>query len=317
MGQAAVLAARRIIVVALVALLAGFGCATRSVYDVPVRMPDEDAHTRTERPPGSSPLELPIAERPPVAIVLNDPHHAYLELMQVFSAELGRPYEVLNLAHRSPESVRRKLAALAPIQTIVVGAAALAAASDVPGVQVFHAGVLSPGRTGPGVDALPPFDAQLDEWLLLSPEIERIGVIGSPAMRPRIEALAEACEKRAIDLERREVGSDKETLLAFRSMVPHIDGFVFLPDGDILSPKVIEQVVVHGRRNDVQVLVYSPVMYELGASLFVQPDPVLVAAMLIELLIDPSRDATVREMRTLTRLGSPVETTIAAAEGGQ
>lgn len=243
---------------------------------------------------------------PPVAVVIDDPHNAYLEVLQVFSAELGRPYQIFNLAHRSPDSVRRKLEALAPIQAVAVGSRALAVAASVSGVEVVHSGVLTPRRSGPGVDALPPFAAQLDHWLALSPHVERIGVIGSPAVGARIDALAAACAERGLALERREVGSDKETLLAFRAMVPRIDGFVFLPDRDVLSPKVIEQVVKHGRRNDVQMLVYSPVMYELGASLLVQPDPVRVAAALIDLLVDPTADATVSEMRVRSRLHPPV-----------
>ena len=90
-----------------------------------------------------------------------------------------------------------------------------------------------------------------------------------------------------IQLEQRTVSSDTEMLLAFRAMVPHIDGFVFLPDETILSPKVIQQVLNHGRRNGVQILVYSPVMFNLGASLYLQPDPVRVADALVTLVNDP------------------------------
>jgi hypothetical protein len=145
------------------------------------------------------------------------------------------------------------------------------------------------------------------------PQLKRIGVIGSGATRDRIDALSKACAERGLTLEHRQVGSDKEMLLAFRGMVPHIDGFVFLPDGEVLSPKVIEQVIKHGHRNDVQMLVYSPVMYQLGASLMVQPDPAMVAARLIDLLADPKADPTVRRMRVQSTLQPPVAVATAAA----
>jgi len=307
MGRIAGCAAwKRLVVLALVALT-GSGCAT----SFPVVPPDEiptapvDVTSTVVTPPPAEMRDrtdrVPIEDRAPVAVILDDPHYTYLELLQVFSAQLGRPYQVFNLAHRTPASVRTKLASLAPIQAIVVGSAALEVAGQVPGVEIFHAGVLDSAGTGPGVDALPPFDAQLDQWLAMAPRIERIGVIGSPAVRGRIDDLAEVCATRGVSLEQREVGSDKETLLAFRSMVPHIDGFVFLPDDRVLSPTVIQQMMGHGQRNEVQMLVYSPVMFNLGGSLFVQPDPVMVATTLIELLSNPTAEATVRSMRTLTR----------------
>lgn len=314
MGLSAVSAARRAVLLSMVVAVAGSGCATRSVWDVPVRSGDGAAQGADtgERRPDAGPSPLPLRLEAPVAVIIDDPHNAYLEVLQVFSAELGRPYQIFNLAHRSPDSVRRELGELAPMQAVVVGARALEVAAGVPGVEVVHSGVLAPGRPGPGVDALPPFPVQLDYWLALSPHIGRIGVMGSPAVADRIDALAAACAERGLALERREVGSDKEALVAFRAMVPRIDGFVFLPDREVLSPHVIEQVLKHGRRNDVQMLVYSPLMYELGGSLFVQPDPVMVATALIDLLADPAADATVAEMRVRSRLHPPVSAVTAA-----
>jgi hypothetical protein len=40
----------------------------------------------------------------------------------------------------------------------------------------------------------------------------------------------------------------------------------------------------HGKRNAVRILVYSPVMFNLGANLYLQTDPVAVATELIDLL---------------------------------
>ena len=313
MGQVAVFAARRITVWFALVVLTGFGCATRSVYDVPVQdtgVVVEDGTPSAVEDTSStdrSPV-VPVGQRPPVVVIVDDPHNFQLELLQVFSARLNRPYQIFNLSHRTPEAIRAKLETLAPVQAIAMGSQALALANDVAGVDVVHGGVLEPESTERGVDPLPPFNVQLDHWLTLSPRIERVGVIGSPAMQSRIEALQLACDARGVALERREVGSDKESLLAFRSMVPHIDGFVFLPDGSVLSPKVIEQMMGHGQRNEVQMLVYSPVMFDLGASLFVQPDPVEVASVLIDMLADPSIEPTVTGIRTKTRLVAPLTT---------
>lgn len=237
-------------------------------------------------------------------MVLDDPGTRELEILQVFSARLSRPYEIYNLAHRSSASVVESLRARSPATVIALGPAAHDLVRAVPGLEVFHAGVLAPDSTFRGVDALPPFSVQLEYWQRLAPDLGRIGVIGGPGMGDRIDELAAAAAARGLILEQRIVRSDTETMLAFRAMVPHIDGFVFLPDEGVLSPRVIQQMLNHGGQNGVQMLVYSPVMYNLGANLFLQPDPVRVASALVDLVNDPEAQPEVTVMRTRSRLGS-------------
>lgn len=266
--------------------------------------------------PSAGPRHPERSLEPPIALIVDDPEHSQLEVPWVFSARLGRPYRVLNLAHRSAESVREELEGMAPGRAVTLGSRAFAAAATVPGVDVYYAGVLNPGTTTQGVDALPPFDVQLEHWLSLAPEIRRVGVAGSAGMAERVNALAAACAGRGLTLEQRIVRSDKELLLAFRSMVPHIDGFVVLPDEAVLSPRVIAQVMSHGRRNDVQTLVYSPVMFNLGATLYLRPDPVRVAESLIELMNDPRQPRVVREIRSRSRLRPPEAAGLKLAAAG-
>ena len=243
-----------------------------------------------------------------MVIVLKDEHRASEEMMFVFSAALGRPYQLLNIAHRPPGSVRGRLAELAPVDVIALGPAALAATRDVPGLTVTYAGVLQPGGMPRGVDALPPFATQLEYWLQIDPQIRRIGVIGSHNVRDRIAELEETATRMGVRLESREVTSDKEMLLAFRAMVPHIDGFIFLPDDAVLSPNVILQVMRHGKRNAVRTLVYSPLMFNLGADLYLQPDPIAVAVELIDLLDGsvPSRSQSANDRRVVTTMRTRV-----------
>ncbi len=300
--------------VAVLALI-GFGCAAVPPgVSEPLENPAETEPLSSVPSIRSADNSVPFETRKPLVVVLNDPGNQHLDVLQVFSARLGRPYQIFNLADRSREAVAAALAALAPIDTVVLGPAAYSAAGTIPGVDVFYAGVLDPGRTSQGVDALPPFGVQLDYWQGQVPGMRRLGVIGSPAMTARVDALAEACVERGIKLERRQVNSDTETLLGFRAMVPHIDGFVFLPDESVLSPRVIREVMSHGRQNDVQMLVYSPLMFNLGASIFVQPDPVQVALALIELLENPGSRPRVAGMRTKSRLAGQRQ--LSAADSG-
>lgn len=293
----------------LLALLAG-GCVTTPVprHDpAAAQAPEAASETAATIAEPAAPTSTFVPAGAPLAVVLDDPGDRQLEMLQVFSARLGRPYQIFNIAHRGSEAVLRALQARAPIEVIALGPAAYELTRTVPGLDVFYAGVLDPGRTTQGVDALPPFPVQLDYWQDQAPGLNRLGVIGGAGMATRMTALADAAAARNMVLEQRTVGSDTEMLLAFRAMVPHIDGFVFLPDETILSPRVIEQVMNHGRRNGVQILVYSPVMFNLGASLFLQPDPVLVAEALVQLVENPEARPEVSLMRSRSRLAGQLE----------
>lgn len=290
----------------LLVLFAG-GCVTSPVE----RAGTADNQAEAAAPPPAADAGLPAAgftpAGAPLVVLLNDAGSRQLEMLQVFSARLGRPYQIFNLAHRDADAVLRRLRSMAPVEVIALGPAAYDLTRTVPGLDVFYAGVLDPGRSSQGVDALPPFPVQLDYWQNRAPELTRLGVIGSSDMSGRMDALAAAAAERNLSLEQRTVTSDAELLLAFRAMVPHIDGFVFLPDERVLSPKVIQQVLNHGRRNGVQILVYSPVMFKLGASLYLQPDPIRVAAALTALVNDPTARPEVRQMRSRSRLAGQRE----------
>lgn len=294
----------KVLLLWLLVIVTGFGCATSSPTGTRAPSAEVAPGTAAEQPATahSSTASLPVrapgapAPRTHIAVLLNDPVPGRMDLLKVFAVELGRPYEVLNLANRTPAEIRARLRELAPAQVVTLGPAALAAASGVPGTEIIHAGVFDPGDSSRGIDALPPFDVQLEHWLARSPDLARIGVLGGEAMADRMSDLAAACAARGLVLESRRVTSDKESLRAFRTMLPHIDGFVFLPDEAVLSPTVIQQMMVHGRRNELEILVYSPLMLELGGTLLLQPEPVAVARGLIELLQTPGLEVTVRKV---------------------
>ena len=130
-------------------------------------------------------------------------------------------------------------------------------------------------------------------------------MIGGRDSRERVEEIARACETAGVQLDHREVASDREMLLAFRSILPHIDGFVLLPDPEILSPEVIRRTIGHGVVNDLPILVYSPLMYELGASLLVEAEPVDVALQIIALLDSKETSRALTKLQTRSQTARP------------
>lgn len=239
-----------------------------------------------------------VARTTQVAIVVSEDLQDYRQLSYVFATQLGRPYQLFELAHRSEESVRQAVRNLHPQSVVALGRSALDVVSQIDLVDIVYAGVFNADPAHRGVDAIPPFEMQLHHWRVVSPHIRRIGVVGSAASQDRIDALARASDEIGLELHRREVKSDKEALLAFRAMVPYIDGFVFLPDERVLSPDVIRRVLAHGKHNDLQILVYSPVMFAMGAFLYIGSDPVDVAAQIIELLNSGDQSQALTKMRT-------------------
>lgn len=283
------------------------------VYTAPVARQPADEPTEDVGVTGEATGPAATVAHRPLVILLNDPTNSYRELVEVFSARLGRPYEIQNLAHRPEAAVRERLGEIAPLDVIAIGSAGYRVATEVPRAAVYYAGVLNPVQGGVGLDALPSFDAQLDYWQSRSSDLERIGVIGSRNAAGTIARLAEACAGRELSLEKATVASDAEFLMVFRRMVPRIDGFILLPDGEVLSPEVIRGVVSHGRQNGVQTLVYSPFMFKLGANLLVQRDQVEMALALIELLQGSSTITGLSRIRVTDRLGTAGQLSLVTA----
>lgn len=233
-----------------------------------------------------------------VAIVVSEDLPDYRQLSYVFAAKLGRPYQLFELEHRTEESVQSAVRRMHPSSVIALGHSALHAVSGIHDVDIVYAGVFDQPGAHRGVDALPPFAMQLEHWRMVSPHLSQVGVVGSEAIRGRVAELKQAGLDLGMVIHHREVTSDKEALLAFRSMVPYLDGFVFLPDATVLSPDVIRRVLAHGARNDLQILVYSPVMFSMGAFLYVGSEPVDVATQIMALLNSEDSSQPLTKMRT-------------------
>lgn len=249
-------------------------------------------------PPATNPVVVRDFSSNRVAIVVSKDLPDYRQLSYVFAAKLGRPYQLFELEHRTEESVQLAVQRMGPTSVIALGHSALDVVSDIHDVDIVYAGVFEESLNHRGVDALPPFSMQLEHWQMVSPHVTQIGVVGSAAIRDRVEALKEAGLNLGMVVHHREVTSDKEALLAFRGMVPYLDGFVFLPDETVLSPDVIRRILAHGARNDLQILVYSPVMFSMGAFLYVASEPVDVATQIMSLLNSEDSSQPLTRMRT-------------------
>ncbi|MCZ6658950.1 MAG: ABC transporter substrate binding protein [Gammaproteobacteria bacterium] len=247
----------------------------------------------------------------PIAIIVSGDLDDYRELTDALASQMVRTYTLFALEAQLAAGIEKSIWAMQPSTIVAIGQPALELASRLAVTDIVYAQVFNPPAQHRGVNPIPPFDMQLSRWMQVSPQLQRIGVVGSAEMHDLIDELDAASHKFGLELIRREVTSDKEALQAFRAMVPQIDGFVFLPDEDVLSPYVIKRVITHGARNDRQILVYSPVMFQLGADLYVGAQQADIAEQIVVLLDDPAI-----RTRSLTKMLMKVRGEVPTREQG-
>ena len=273
--------------------LSFFGCS-----NLPFQTDPREPAPVTESKPGhiSVPGSRSLAAEP-VAVVVSRRLSSFRELTDSLAARMVRPYQIFQVEDSSTDSLLKELREMKPASVVAIGRPALEIANRLTGADVIYAQVFNPPAGNRGVAPIPPFDMQLSYWQEIASPMESIGVLGSADMRDVIDALQNAAAQKRVQIIRREVASDKEALQAFRAMVPYIDGFVFLPDEAVLNPNIIRRIIVHGSRNDVQILAYSPFMFDLGAHLYISAEQNDVADQVIALLEE--QDTQLRALTTM------------------
>ena len=275
------------------ACLSFFGCS-----NLPFQTDPREPAPVTESKPGhiSVPGSRSLAAEP-VAVVVSRRLSSFRELTDSLAARMVRPYQIFQVEDSSTDSLLKELREMKPVSVVASGRPALESANRLTGADVIYAQVFNPPAGNRGVAPIPPFDMQLSYWQEIASPMESIGVLGSADMRDVIDALQNAAAQKRVQIIRREVASDKEALQAFRAMVPYIDGFVFLPDEAVLNPNIIRRIIVHGSRNDIQILAYSPFMFDLGAHLYISAEQNDVADQIIALLEE--QDTHMRALTTM------------------
>ncbi len=138
-----------------------------------------------------------------------------------------------------------------------------------------------------GVALVPPFAMQLQAWQALSPQLRRIGVITGPGHDKLIREATVAARAAGIELVSRMVNSDKETLYVFKRLVPEIEGFWLLPDNRILSPTVLRELMLYGRKHNQQIVAFNPALLQWGAVMSITGTDSDIAHQVLGLIDEP------------------------------
>ena len=277
------------------------------VVVAPAPEPVPVAQPRPE--PAVVPPVLPAL--PPVAIVLTSTQPAYADVAEELAARLDQ-YVLYDLSDKSqpPVSVLRRINDSESRAVVAIGLRAAQssvamATSPVIFSQVFnHQDHELLTESSRGVAALAPLGAQLAAWQAIDPELKRLGLIVGHGHDELIAAAHVEAERRGIELDVRESGSDQETLYLFRRMVRDIDGFWLFPDNRILSPRVLQQMIADANHVQVPLSVPNESMLEMGAAVSLATVAGDIAETIVRLLreIEAGRLASLPPMSQLSEI---------------
>ena len=256
-------------------------------------------HVSTEQPDETPPAR---SRRDTVAIVLSSDAPAYLSVARALAERLDGAYLRYSLDNADGAVIRDIIQRQEHREVVAIGHAAARAVRTIGPDRVVYCQVFYDDDLQllgfRGVAAIPTFAMQLDYWIHLEPDLQRIGVVVGANSRYLVRELKAAADAYGLEVHHEEVTSDKQALFVYQRLVPEIDGFVFLPDTTILSPSIIRRMMHYGVKHDKSMLVYSPMMFELGGSVLVTSDPDDVAEQLMALLDPLQRLTTQRRVLT-------------------
>lgn len=269
---------------------------------VPVSTEPEPQSAAAVPVPRSTPSEIE-AVRPPssarVLVLRSSDGRSLREVDSAVTDTLGGRYRLarLSMAEMQIPGTLEALRHSGVDAAIAIGSEAaefVARELEVPTVfcQVFDSEALlesSPALYG--VEALPPLALQLESWLELAPGGDSIGIVLSADHQSILEAAREAAREAGVRVHVELATSDLEALYLFKRIAHSVDGFWLFPDGDILSPSTLREMLAYALEHGVQSIVFNDSLLEWGGLLSVDSRPDDVAAALGRVL-DALTDAS-------------------------
>ena len=282
--------------------------------------------------PATAALRPPPPVRPSrTAVVVSDDIPEYMEIVTEILARGQGDVSVHPLDGQASRgaSVIAEIERAAPDRVIAIGLLAATVARAVTGTPTVFCQVYNYAEhdlvsaTSKGVFLLPPFELQFRAWRSLAPELDRVGIITGPGQEALLGDIRAAAAGAGIALAVRTVRSDQEALLAFKELVPEIQGLSLLPDNRILSPAVVSEIMAYGAKHERQLAVFGAGLLDLGALFSVANDPRDVVDRVLARFENVANDGRIPgpDMLPLTRMrmivNDPVATRLGIAVPGQ
>jgi ABC-type uncharacterized transport system substrate-binding protein len=255
---------------------------------------------------------------PGIAILLSDRSPAFVgvqrEIEKRYSHRIENYYLGGNEAANS--AVQKKIQSSDIPLVVSIGLPAARVARGLSGKRVVFCQVFNYEDTDlvtswmKGVAATPPVNEQFRVWKQLSPRLKRVGVITGNSLRGLMEEAQAAARENGLELVHVEVRSDKETLYAYKQLVPKIQGLWLVPDNRVLSREVIRDLMAHSVRAGKQVAVFSHQLLALGGLVSAESANADIAEQVLERLKQAHKE-TDTPIMPLTRATIRINTVMA------
>jgi ABC-type uncharacterized transport system substrate-binding protein len=285
----------------------------------PVAAPAPEPVVEPAPPP--PPPEIPASTAPlRTAVLLSDDIPEFSSIAREIELRADSEHLVVyNLDGKLSNAARIRAEAQGVDQVIAIGLLAATVGREIESKRMVFCQVFNYrdhdllSSTSKGVNMLPPFDAQLQRWIALSPDLQGVGIIIGPNQKDLIAEIRSATQSRGIELAVREVSSDKEALYEFKRLTPDVQGFWLLPDNRILSPEVVREIMSYSARHRKQIPVFGSNLLSVGGLISFTSDPADVAEQVLARLDQDFEGGALTgpEMRPLTRLQVEINSEVA------
>jgi ABC-type uncharacterized transport system substrate-binding protein len=229
---------------------------------------------------------------PGIAILMSDRSPAFVGVQREIEKRYSQRIENYYLGSGETENsaVQKKIQSSDIPLVVSIGLPAARMARGLSGKRVVFCQVFNYEDTDlvtpwmKGVAAMPPVNEQFRVWKQLSPRLKKVGVITGKNLSGLMEEAQAAARENGLELIHVEARSDKETLYAYKQLVPKIQGLWLVPDNRVLSREVIRDVMAHSVRAGKQVAVFSHQLLALGGLVSSESDYVDIAEQVLERL---------------------------------
>lgn len=255
---------------------------------------------------------------PGIAILLSDRSPAFVGVQREIEKKYSQPVDNYHLGNSEAENsaAQKKIQSSDISQVVAIGLPAAQVARGLSGKRVVFCQVFNYEDADlvtdwmKGVAATPPVNEQFRVWKRLSPRLKRVGVITGKNLRGLMEEAQAAARENGLELVHVEVRSDKESLYAYKQMVPKVQGLWLVPDNRVLSREVIRDVMAHSVREGKQVAVFSHQLLALGGLVSAESGYADIAEQVLERL-KQTHKANGAPITPLTRAAIRINTVMA------
>ncbi|MFQ5993537.1 MAG: ABC transporter substrate-binding protein [Acidiferrobacterales bacterium] len=237
--------------------------------------PVEPQEAIPPRPMPAQPI-APISS--PVAIIVSKDIAAYTRIADALATRLRQRGKVYRLhgSRAANDKVISEIQRSNRQQVVAIGLRAAKAARQLSGKQVIFCQVfnyqdydlITPWMKG--VSMVPQLSGLFSVWKALDPTLQRVGLITGDRHEGVVNEARRAARIHGITIVHRLVSTDKETLHAFKSLAPDIQGLWLLPDNRVLSRQVVRAVMAYSVKQGKQVSVFHPQLLNVGGLISVR-----------------------------------------------